>query len=223
MAPARLAGNVILVHESLNAAVDPRKAWSYNPGTRRVRRAPDIAYDNPGTNTDGMSTSDAYDGYNGAPDRYDWTVVGKSEMYIPYNNYKAANAKYDDLVKPVHLNQDLVRYELHRVWHYEGKLRSGTRHIYARRSYLADEDYMGIVSGELYDGRGELWRIQEQMTVNRYHVPLCFVAGEVVYDLLDRRYIVSALQNEESVTNFAADELQADRYTPQAIRNLGVR
>ncbi|MBI1237847.1 MAG: DUF1329 domain-containing protein [Alphaproteobacteria bacterium] len=223
VAPARLAGNVILVHESLNAAVDPRKAWSYNPGTRRVRRAPDIAYDNPGTNTDGMSTSDSFDGYNGAPDRYDWTIIGKNEMYIPYNNYKAMNAKYDDLVKPVHLNQDLVRYELHRVWQYEAKLRPGTRHIYARRSYQMDEDYLGIVGSELYDGRGELWRIQEQLTVNRYHVPTCFIAGEVVYDIQDRRYLALSLQNEEKVINFAADELKEDRYTPQAIRNLGVR
>ena len=73
IAPARAAGNVILVYEALNAQTQPRQAWQYSPGTRRVRRAPNIAYDNPGTNSDGLSTSDSFDGYNGAPDRYDWT------------------------------------------------------------------------------------------------------------------------------------------------------
>ena len=77
-APARRAGNVVLVHETLNMAKEGRKAWTYSPGTRRVRRAPNIAYDNPVTNGDGLGTSDQYDGYNGAPDRYDWTVVGKA-------------------------------------------------------------------------------------------------------------------------------------------------
>ena len=123
-APARLAGNVVLVHESLNAAVEPRKAWQYNPGTRRVRRAPDISYDNPGTNTDGLSTSDAFDGYNGAPDRYDWMLVGKSEKFVAYNNYKMANAPYADLVLNGSVNQDLMRYELHRVWTVQATLRS---------------------------------------------------------------------------------------------------
>lgn len=223
IAPARLAGNVILVHESLNAAIDPRKAWSYNPGTRRVRRAPDIAYDNPGTNTDGMSTSDSFDGYNGAPDRYDWTVVGKSEKYIAYNNYRAMNAKYAELIKPVHLNQELVRYELHRVWTIEAKLRPGTRHIYARRVMHLDEDYVGLAASELYDSRGELWRFQEQLIANFYHVPICGNSGEIVYDLQDRRYLALSLRNEEPPTNYAADELNPDRYTPQAIRALGVR
>ncbi|MEQ8827441.1 MAG: DUF1329 domain-containing protein, partial [Parvibaculum sp.] len=54
--PARAAGNDILVHEAINAAVRPRQAWQYSPGTRRVRRAPNIAFDNPGVNTDGLST-----------------------------------------------------------------------------------------------------------------------------------------------------------------------
>ena len=78
IAPPRLAGNVVLVHELINASIEPRKAWAYSPGTRRVRRAPDVAYDNPGTNTDAMSTSDAFDGFNGALDRYTWYLKPQS-------------------------------------------------------------------------------------------------------------------------------------------------
>jgi Protein of unknown function (DUF1329) len=43
LGPARLAGQVLLVHESLNSVASPRKAWVYNPGQRRVRLAPNVA------------------------------------------------------------------------------------------------------------------------------------------------------------------------------------
>ena len=85
-APARSAGYVVLVQESLNMLVEARRAWTYSPGTRRVRRAPTIAYDNPGTNSDGITTSDSFGGFNGAPDRFNWSVRGRSEKYIAYNN-----------------------------------------------------------------------------------------------------------------------------------------
>lgn len=223
VAPARLAGNVVLVHESLNAAVEPRKAWQYNPGTRRVRRAPDISYDNPGTNTDGLSPSDAFDGYNGAPDRYDWQLVGKSEKIVPYNTYKMSNASYADLVLNGSLNQDLMRYELHRVWTVQATLRPGTRHIYSRRVNHHDEDSYSIVATELYDGRGELWRVQEEPLLSYYHVPLCGAAGEMVYDLQDGRYLAGSLRNEEPPVNYSANELTEARYSPDAIRRLGTR
>ena len=87
-APARLAGGILLVHESLDQVKKPRDAWLYNPGQRRVRRAPQVAYDNPGTAADNMRTSDQLDMFNGAPDKYDWKLVGKREIYVPYNAYK---------------------------------------------------------------------------------------------------------------------------------------
>jgi len=224
IAPARLAGNVILVHESLNGTVEPRKAWSYNPGQRRTRRAPDIAYDNPGFNTDGMSTADAFTGFNGALDRYDWSFKGKSVKFVPYNSYEFVNSKYTDLIKPKHLNQDLVRYEPHRVYTVEAKLKAGQRHVYARRVLHLDEDSWSIVAGELYDGRGGLWRVQEIHNINFYQVPLCFGIGEMVYDLLGGgRYLAGSLINQEKPFNFDADALNESRYTPEALRTIGVR
>ena len=68
-----------------------RSAWIYNAGQRRVRRAPDLAYDNFNDGTEGMRTSDQFDAWNGAPDRYDWKLVGKKEIYVPYNAYKLAD------------------------------------------------------------------------------------------------------------------------------------
>src|SRR5690606_15308678 len=69
LGPARLAGQVLLVHETMNSSESPRQAWVYNPGQRRVRRAPNVAYDNPGTASDGLRTNDMTDMFNGALDR----------------------------------------------------------------------------------------------------------------------------------------------------------
>ena len=125
VAPARLAGEILLVHETLDQAKENRRAWIYNPGQRRVRRAPNVAFDNPGTASDGLRTSDQFDMYNGSPERYDWKLVGKKEMLVPYNAYKLhwAKTKPDDVIKPLHINQDLARYELHRVWVVETTLK----------------------------------------------------------------------------------------------------
>ena len=224
IAPARLAGNVILVHESINAAAEPRKAWAYSPGTRRVRRAPDIAYDNPGTNTDAMSTSDSFDGFNGALDRYTWDLKPRQVKFIAYNSYDLLHVKYADMLKPQHIDQELVRYEPHRVHIVEAKLKPGSRHVYARRVFYMDEDAKVVNNAENYDGRGALWRIQEVPLVNAYHVPHCGTGAlELVYDILSGRYLALSMRSEEPPVNYFADELNEARYTPEAIRTLGVR
>src|SRR5512134_371962 len=109
-APARLAGQILLVHETVDQTTEPRSAWTYNPGQRRVRLAPNVAYDNPGTAADGLRTNDDFGMYNGATDRYNWKLVGKKEMYMPYNSNRmtAPNLKYADVLKPGHMNQDLA-------------------------------------------------------------------------------------------------------------------
>lgn len=221
--PTRVAGNVILVHETLNRLSDPRKAWQYSPGTRRVRRAPNIAYDNPGTNSDGATTSDSFGGYNGAPDRYTWTLKGRQEAYIPYNNYDLYSDKlsYDEIINPRHINTDHVRYELHRVWQLEANLKPSTRHVYQRRVFYQDEDTWGIVSAELYDARGELWRVQEQYPIVFYDVPVCGSSMGGAFDFTNGRYILVGMINEEEPINFYASQLNEDRYTPQTIRTIG--
>jgi hypothetical protein len=225
IAPSRVAGNVILVHESLNMRNGSRQAWQYSPGTRRVRRAPDIAYDNPGTNSDGMSTADSFGGFNGAPDRYDWRVVRKMEAYIPYNNYRlgSPDLEYSDIIQMPHINPDLVRHELHRVWVLEATLRPNTRHTYARRVFYIDEDTTGIVQAEIYDSRGELWRLQEGYPTVAYEVPACVGVAGISYDLNNGRYIIGGLLNQEGPIDFFADDLDDDRYTPSAIRRIGTR
>ncbi len=172
-APARLAGGILLVHETLNQVKEHRSAWLYNPGQRRVRRAPNVAYDNPGTAADGMRTSDQFDMFNGAVDRYDWELVGKKEMYVPYNSYKLHSDKVEvkEILTPLHTNPDLARYELHRVWVVDATLREGARHIYKRRTFYVDEDSWQIVAMDQYDNRDQLWRVSEGHVINYYDLP----------------------------------------------------
>jgi len=225
LSPARLAGNVLLVHETLDQVKEPRKAWVYNAGQRRVRRAPQVSYDGPGTASDGLRTSDNFDMYNGAPDRYDWKLEGKQEIYIPYNSYKlkSKKLKYDDIVKAGHINQDLTRYELHRVWKVTATLKEGKRHIYGKRVFYLDEDSWQASEIDHYDGRGELWRIAEAHNVMYYDHLVPWYALETLYDLNSGRYLALGLDNEEDEGySFGFERRQSD-YTPAALRRSGVR
>ncbi len=223
-APARLAGQILLVHETVDQSKEPRSAWTYNPGQRRVRLAPNVAYDNPGTAADGLRTNDDFGMYNGATDRYEWKLVGKKEMYIPYNSYRLSDPKlkYTDQLRPGHINQDLARYELHRVWVVDATLKSGTSHIYSRRTFYLDEDSWNVVLIDKYDGRGQLWRFAEQHSETWYDVPMWFGTVEVHHDLQSRRYIAMGLRSEEKVIFDPIKRTSAD-YTPQNLRNLGTR
>ena len=223
-APARLAGNVLLVHETLNQLETPRQAWIYNPGQRRVRRAPNVAYDNPGTASDGLRTNDMTDMFNGAMDRFDWEVKGKREIYVPYNSYKAHSddLTIEDLVKPGHLDPSVMRYELHRVWEIEANVKAGIRHINSKRTYYLDEDSYQIVLVDHYDGRGQLWRFSEAHGINYYDVPTYWSTIETHHDLQSGRYVSQGLDNEDAVNTFNV-EMEAAQYTPQALRKRGRR
>ena len=225
-APARLAGEGALVHEMLDQVKEPRQAWGYSPGQRRVRRAPTLAYDTPIEATDGLRTADDTDMYNGAPDRYDWTLVGKQEVFIPYNNYQltSAEVKYKDLLTPGHINPNYTRYELHRVWVVEGKLKAGARHIYSKRRLYLDEDSWSAAVVDQYDGRGELWRVSMAYLKTFYEVPTVWTGLDTFHDLQARRYGVQWLDNEESSTvDFSQAAPDDSNFSPSALRRKAGR
>ncbi|MCE2524224.1 MAG: DUF1329 domain-containing protein [Rhodobacteraceae bacterium] len=222
LSPARLAGGIVLVHETINQVREPRNAWTYNPGQRRVRRAPNLAYDNPGTSSDGLRTADQLDMFNGAVDRYDWKLVGKREMYVPYNSYKLHSDKlsFSDILTPLHVNPDHLRYELHRVWVVEATLKSGASHIYKRRTFYVDEDSWQILVADIYDNRDQLWRVSEGHVINYYEKPLIWPTLEVHTDLQAGRYLAFGLDNEFPMCIWDA-ELKSRDFTPAALRREG--
>ena len=224
VAPARLAGDLLLVHETMNQAREPRRAWTYNPGQRRVRRAPNVAYDNPGTTSDGLRTADQFDMFNGAVNRYDWKLMGKREMYVPYNSYKLHSDRlaFTDILKPLHVNPEHLRYELHRVWVLEATLKEGARHIYKRRTLYVDEDSWQILLADIYDNRDQLWRMSEGHVINFYEKPLIWPTLEVHTDLQAGRYLALGLDNEFPICTFDKEYTSKD-FTPASLRRAGRR
>ena len=223
IAPARDVGGVLLVHETLNQVKEPRMAWQYNSGQRRVRRAPQVAYDSPGPGN--LRTTDQTDMFNGSPDRYDWQLVGKREMYVPYNSFRLADPanSYDELINPGHLNQDKTRYELHRVWEIVGTLKEGQRHVYSKRHLFIDEDSWTIVEADHYDARGNLWRVSENHILPLYDVQTQISAGELTYDLISGRYLGNYMFNKvKNAYRFGLKAKTAD-FTPAALRAIGIR
>lgn len=222
--PPRLAGTMLLVYEPIDQVKQPRTSWLYATGQRRVRLAPEISYDSPAPSSDGQRTFDEFNMYNGAIDRYDWKLVGKKELFIPYDSYKLSGntLKYADLIRPGHVNADYARYELHRVWVVEATLKSGVRNIYAKRVFYIDEDSWAATIIDSYDARGQLWRVAEAHSINLYDTPMYFQTVEVHHDLQSGRYDVMGLRNEEPKVYEPIKRGPGD-FTPARLRDLGTR
>ena len=109
--------------------------------------------------TGGVLTYDEFYVIQGAPDLYDFKLLGKREMLIPYNSYTLNfDVPGQTLMTPAFINPDAVRWELHRVWVVEGTLKPGKRHTVARRLYYIDEDMGGGGMNDGFDASGKLTR-----------------------------------------------------------------
>jgi hypothetical protein len=221
--PATLRGTIFLVHEPLDQVIEQRSAWIYNSGARRVRRAPDLAYDGVNDGSEGMVVTDQIDGYNGAPDRYDWKLVGKREVYVPYNVYKLSDKslKYKDIIGKHTINAELVRYELHRVWVVEATLKPDARHVYARRTFYLDEDSWSVLAEDAYDTRGGLWRVALHGLMQCYDAQVPTYRFGIYHDLTSGSYITGGYDNEiKQPIEFNAKG-RVGEFQPDALRRLG--
>ncbi|MDM4772792.1 DUF1329 domain-containing protein [Solimonas sp. SE-A11] len=197
--PPRMAGTYILVHEKAGTGAAGRAAWLYSPGLKRIRRAPTVCCDNPYEGTDGHQFYDQVDMFNGVLERYNWKLVGKKEVYIPYNSNKIAGntIKYKDLIRPKHINPELPRYELHRVWVVEATLKEGTSHTFKKRRFYIDEDSWNIAMVDDYDNRDQLYQFQEGHVGFAANVMASFTIPEVIYHFTSGRYFITAAFNED--------------------------
>ncbi|HEX8012036.1 MAG TPA: DUF1329 domain-containing protein [Casimicrobiaceae bacterium] len=225
ISPSARSGELILVHWFFNK---PSDAWLYFPGQRRVRRSPTFAYDNPIPGYENLETVDQYPMYAGAMDRYDWKLVGKQEMYIPYNSFKwiDKSRKYKDIYLADYVNRDLVRYELHRVWKVEATLKQGMRHQFPRRVFYLDEDSWAIMAVDLYDAQGKLWRVQESSIYPAPEIPACVGQEFVSYDLTVGRYVAENATQERPETDWLAGRegrIDPRRFNPDELRRVGER
>jgi hypothetical protein len=223
-APARRAGEALLVQDYVNPMKHSRKAWQYLPGQRRVKLAPDIAYDTPNPGTAGTATYDDAWLFNGAMDRYEWKLLGKREMIVPYNAFKLAYATDTaPMTTPGHLNPDFVRWELHRVWVVEATLKEGKRHIYAKRTFYVDEDSWTAVASDEYDAHGGLFRAGFIFSYPAYDIPAPSTNPQAIYDFVSGGYNVQGLYGAHGVGQKFIEPLPATQWSSDALAAAGVR
>ena len=217
--PAKNAGNMFVYHRFLNSHGIERRGWSYNAGKRRVKRSTNDPRDIPMGRSAGIHIWDQNNMWQGPITDFNWTLLGKQELYVPYNAYRlhGGDTAVDTIIQPGHINQDLSRYELHRMWVVEANLKEGRTHRYKRRRYFIDEDSWRILAAEHYDENGEVDRFSESHTINYYEVPMVYSTLGTYYKLDTRRYFVSNIDNQYSPFDFSYDK-EPDYYKPGRLK-----
>lgn len=223
-APASRTGEIILAHYFLGKSND---AWMYFPGQRRVRRLPAFEYDNPIPGYENLETADQYPMFSGALDRYDWKLVGKQEMYVPYNSFKfVAKRPVKEVYEGLFPKRDLMRYELHRVWKVEATVKQGMRHMFAKRTFYLDEDTWMILAADQYDAQGKLWRVMEGSLYPAVELGACVSQEFMSWDLTVNRYMAENSTQEAKATDWLAGSegrIDVKRFESDELRRAGDR
>ncbi|MFZ2987112.1 DUF1329 domain-containing protein, partial [Ideonella sp.] len=180
--PPYKAGESLVIRDNVDAK-NPRQAWQYLVGQRRVRRAPTVGFDTPDFVASGANYFDEVQGFFGAIDRYTWKLIGKQEMYIPYNTNNLVTAKVDEAFNKTNLNPDKMRWELHRVWVVEATLAPGKRHAVPKRRFYFDEDSWVLALMDGYDAEGKLWRTSQITSFVVPSVPAVLMKPVTVFNL----------------------------------------
>jgi hypothetical protein len=222
-APPFRAGEQIVVQEPIDLFREGRRAWQYLVGQRRVRRAPTIAYDNPNFVRSGFGFFDELFVFNGSLDRYTWKLLGKREMFIPYNTQRFHSGKIAEVLGPRHLNPDYERWERHRVWVVEATLAPGKRHQIPRRRFYVDEDTWCALLGDGWDARGQLWHISYALPILVPELPANVLLPHVMFDLQRDGYAADSLINETSRKFEVVPRRPDSDFTPEALVRQGVR
>lgn len=225
LSPPSRAGEGYLIHAYLDK---PQDAWIYFPGQRRVRRSPTFAYDNPIAGFDNLYFVDQINMFTGAPDRYDFKLVGKKEMIVPYNSYKLIDKKnkFKEMLGPEYVKRDFMRYETHRVWVVEAAVKGDKRHSFAKRVFYIDEDSWALLHVDMYDAKGNLWRVQEGSLWAAPDVGACISYEYQMYDLVARRYVTDNWTAEGEVLDLTAGKegrVNAATFSQDELRRRGER
>jgi hypothetical protein len=221
--PPLRAGEVLLVRGKLDAAIEDPQVWQYSPGQRRVRKAPNLSYDAPNFVASGVNNFDEIFLFAGPMDRYDWKLLGKKELIVPYNCNRTQQGSLDSVHGKFFINPDKLRWERHRVWVIEATLAQGKRNVVSRRTYYVDEDSWQIVLGEGYDGKGELWKLYQGLPLLLFDLPAVAVLPYAVHNLQTGAWMLDSAFNEQRMQWKPVPRKAASYFTPENLSSLGVR
>lgn len=188
--PPALAGQGVVQRYSLKS--NSAETYYYFPGQRRVRRMPTYQYDAPQIGFENNYTLDEPYLFNGPIDRFDWKIIGKKEMYVPYHTFGVYNYQtpFKDVAQDKYISPDARRYELHRVIAVEATAKSDVRHVAPKKVIYFDEDSFLALAGEDYDAQGRLWKVREGFSIPVWELGgTCDVEAFVQYDLMNGRYV----------------------------------
>ncbi|HTQ72350.1 MAG TPA: DUF1329 domain-containing protein [Acidocella sp.] len=157
-APGSVVGQEQLVWHSTNINIHPDIVWTLLNGQGRVRKAPNEQYDTPNPSSNGIASLDEASCFYGNPSQYDWTLVEKKELLVPYNCNKQNFATMQDICGPHFIKPEYMRWEKHRVWVVEANLHPGIHNVNSKRRFYIDEDTWFALLGEGYDGNGDMWK-----------------------------------------------------------------
>jgi hypothetical protein len=209
--PRRLAGTIKLSYDPLQAAA---VAWQRSPNQPRIQKTQSTGDDTPMIGAEGLFNEDQAEGFSGSPSRYDWKLLGKRELLVPYDAAGFDGAAPDDIFGPRHIRPGLARYELHRVHVVEARLKPTLSSPFARRVFYLDEDSWQVLLADLYDRSDRLVCVQEVHTrigPEGQLVPTL----ETAYDLIGRRYFAAATTNRDTPIDYS--EISADEFKPSHV------
>ena len=224
LGPGRLVGEKSLTYMSLNFQADGNnKIWAYSQGQRRVRLAPDFGYDTPMTNAGGTYFFDELGMWEGQLDRFDFKLVGKKELLLPYNNYRfLMHTAPGDAYGKQFANPDVMRWEKHRVWVVEATLKPGKRHAQSKKVFYIDEDSWSMVLYEGYDQAGKMMRSAQGLITYDWSTKSVPNTPMVMYDLVKGQY-VSSMHLHGGTGYVRVDRWPNSRLTPDAMAGGGIR
>lgn len=227
--PPALAGQAAV---QTAVAGEQATTFYYFPGQRRVRRMPSYSYDAPQIGLDNQYTVDEANVFFGAMDRFDWKLVGKQELLVPYNAFGAYNtaAKVETFANNDSIAPQSRRYELHRVWVVEANVRQGMRHQAPKRLFYIDEDSWNALLAVDYDKQGQIWKVREGFSVPVYETGACDVEAQVQYNLIDGRFLfdMTSIGAGKNDIRWITDEtgnarLKRDFFTSDNLRAISER
>lgn len=219
--PVSQVGVVSLRDTFLRQDLHDDMAWSYSPGQRRVRRSPEFKYDTVSTTSGGLLLFDEINGFDGKLDKYDWKLIGKKEMYVPYNDYKLIEAPIAETMPPHFASPSLMRWELHRVWMVEGTLKEGQRHVEKKKTFYLDEDSYLATVYYATDSSDKVYHLMHLPSREEYDKELYRGGSFILYDLSRGIY---GYQNKPD--QYGAQQVEAfpqNYFSPDSIGGRGVR